>query len=510
MVLKKTNKKIFLILLIFSVFLLGLIFGEYNVFKIRKFLFNSDLYHFYKEINNSRYDVKQIPELNLKISEKNFNKIKNKRKQALKSGYLLKNPNDDVPIKIKFKDSIIDGKMRLKGALKDHWNDVKKWSFKINTKNNLFIQNQNKFSLQHPKTRNYLNEWVFQKLMKREKIISLEYRFVKLFVNDVNYGIYAIEEGINNNLLKNNNLINGPIIKFSQKNLFSSFNENKHRSWIEFYNDTFLKTEIVPFQKKKILNDSSLNEMYIEAKRKLDGFRTMKLKTHEVFDFEKLSKYIANLVLFSGDHGFLWNNMRFYYNPKTKLLEPIAYDSNCGFNNILLPSNRNILMEELFLSDSIFYYNYLQELNKVSKEEYLDSLFESLELSLMDNVYLLKSEFDDFNFDKEVFYIKSKIIKTALNNTTDENIIMDIENVNSDTFSLSIKNYSLLPIKINEIRILEKTLKVPNTIIPPRLFFVYPKEEIFKLKKSEINESKITVLYTIFGSSIKKKIDIIF
>jgi len=97
--------------------------------------------------------------------------------------------------------------------------------------------------------------------MKKEKIISLEYNFIKVSINDIDYGIYTMEEGINDNLLNNNNLKNGPILKFSQKNLFSTFWESKYRSWSEFYNDIFLKAEIVPFQKKKILSDSSLYDM---------------------------------------------------------------------------------------------------------------------------------------------------------------------------------------------------------------------------------------------------------
>ena len=249
---------------------------------------------------------------------------------------------------------------------------------------------------------------------------------------------------------------------------------------------------------------------FLDAKIKLNGFRTMKLKTHEVFDYKKLSKYIANLILFSGDHGFLWNNMRFYYNSNTKLLEPIAYDSNCGFNNVLIPSNRNVLMEELFLNDSIFYYIYLKELHRVSKDEYLNSFFKSIEPELKKNINLLQSEFKEFSFDKEFFYKKSKIIKNALIDATDENILIAVESVDQDTICLTVKNFSLLPVTINQIEVLDKTIELSNSIIPPKLFFVHPKEKKFKFKNSEIINNKITVFYSILGSNLKKRLLLFF
>jgi hypothetical protein len=111
---KKANA-ILLIALVFTAFVTGQFFGEYNVFKIRKLIQDSSLYKFSKETKINRYDTKKIPELNLKISKENFDKIKHKRKQALVLGCLIKKKKDDVPAKIKFKDSLIECKIRLKG-----------------------------------------------------------------------------------------------------------------------------------------------------------------------------------------------------------------------------------------------------------------------------------------------------------------------------------------------------------------------------------------------------------
>ena len=70
-----------------------------------------------------------------------------------------------------------------------------------------------KFNLQRPFTRGHLNEWVFHHLLKYNDLIHLRYKFVYFIVNNVNYGVYALEEHFDKRLVENNNLREGPIFK---------------------------------------------------------------------------------------------------------------------------------------------------------------------------------------------------------------------------------------------------------------------------------------------------------
>ena len=50
------------------------------------------------------------------------------------------------------------------------------------------------FSIQHPKTRGYINEWYFHKLMSEVGVIALKYDFAMVSINESDYQLYALEE----------------------------------------------------------------------------------------------------------------------------------------------------------------------------------------------------------------------------------------------------------------------------------------------------------------------------
>ena len=80
--------------------------------------------------------------------------------------------------------------------------------------NTLFGMKQ--FSLQHPRVRNYIHEWLFHRLLDREGLIGLRYRFVHLSLNGKDLGIYAMEEHFEKRLIENRRRREGPILKFDE------------------------------------------------------------------------------------------------------------------------------------------------------------------------------------------------------------------------------------------------------------------------------------------------------
>ena len=66
----------------------------------------------------------------------------------------------------------------------------KNWSFKVRTrKSNLFGLND--FALMHAKRRNYLLEWYARKMFEEEGFIYKDYKFINLYINGENKGIYG-------------------------------------------------------------------------------------------------------------------------------------------------------------------------------------------------------------------------------------------------------------------------------------------------------------------------------
>ena len=60
------------------------------------------------------------------------------------------------------------------------------------------------FNLMDLRRRGYLREWYARKFLKEEGLIYLDYKFVNLFINGQDHGIYAMDENISESTLTKN------------------------------------------------------------------------------------------------------------------------------------------------------------------------------------------------------------------------------------------------------------------------------------------------------------------
>ena len=129
-----------------------------------------------------------------------------------------------------------------------------------------------------------------------------------------------------------------------------------------FFEDSFWRAKIKPLQFKEN-QIGTTQEIYLkEAISLFENFRNKKLRLEKVFNLEQLAKLMAIKAVF-GSPEFDWRDIKFYYNPITSLLEPIAREID--FYDIikkLVYKEKN----EYLLSD----FNYVIE-NKKKDEEIL-------------------------------------------------------------------------------------------------------------------------------------------
>ena len=128
-------------------------------------------------------------------------------------------------------------KLRLKGDRALHWASPERWSFRVEVKGDKTFLGMKRFSLHHAVARNYVYEWLFHTVLKREGIIGLRYRFVTLHVNGTSQGIYALEENFDKRLLENNKRREGPILKFAE-------------DWFAGSNDIFASASINLYERQ--------------------------------------------------------------------------------------------------------------------------------------------------------------------------------------------------------------------------------------------------------------------
>ncbi|NQY10960.1 MAG: hypothetical protein HRT71_15805 [Flavobacteriales bacterium] len=91
------------------------------------------------------------------ISPENFQKLKNKRDEAIQNGLLVRSNDDYVAASINLNEQEFNAQIRLKGDELDHLQGDF-WSLKVNLKKKARLDGMRKFAIRSPKTRSYIHE----------------------------------------------------------------------------------------------------------------------------------------------------------------------------------------------------------------------------------------------------------------------------------------------------------------------------------------------------------------
>lgn len=364
--------------------------------------------------------------IQLTLNEKAFNKIKKKRDKALSVGILEAQDSDYVPATITFNGQDFRAEVRLKGDWTTHL-EGEKWSFRVKLKGDKTILGMRKFSLHHPVTRLYLNEWLYHKSMKSEDLMGLRYNFVegKIHIKSGdNYihkdvGIYALEETFDKRTIESNKRKESVIIKFSEDYWW---NEVKQASAIsrkfgmkysDFMNYGLVgnaKAPITVFSESKVLEDSTMTNYFKLSKNLIEDLRQNKINISDAFDVKKLAMDNALTNLFGAIHGTHSINVRYYYNPITSKLEPISFDGNSGLKlkEYIKPTYSG---KE---TDTLFMKALANALNKVSQPSYLNNLVASHRNDIDYYSKILKTEFKTKVFHEDNLRYNQTIIREEL------------------------------------------------------------------------------------------------
>ena len=107
----------------------------------------------------------------------------------------------EVTGSITSKDKKLRSDIRLKGDRKIHFVDRENSSYKLELDRNQYLFGIKKFSIQKPRVRNYIHEWLFHELSKDQNLIKIKYNFINLSINGDDKGLYVIEEGFGKELI---------------------------------------------------------------------------------------------------------------------------------------------------------------------------------------------------------------------------------------------------------------------------------------------------------------------
>ncbi|MEM7101919.1 MAG: right-handed parallel beta-helix repeat-containing protein [Bacteroidota bacterium] len=424
----------------------------FDDFQLREIPFEAD----------SAFQIADVRRINIRLDDVGTRKLENKRNEALNKG-ILKTENDDwVNGHLDDRaDQQLDIRMRLKGDFLDHLKD-NKWSFRIKVKDPESWYGLKTFSVQHPATREYLNEWFFHQVLEKEEILSTAYDFATVSLNNKELGIYAWEEHFEKQLVESRNLREGPIIRFSEAAYFDGighdlavFGEDLNKG---NRNETE-SAEILPFTENKVKASETLQAQFIAAASLLQEFKFNTKAPTEIFDLDKMAKFFAIVDMTGAYHAIIWHNLRFYFNPVLGHLEPVAFD---GFGigltkwknrpffgyGVFHPEYDGLEMYKNLFLDKEFMRKYIYYLNAFTERTYVDEVLVNLEKGLQSREQILRKEFPDYTFNRKAIENNAGVISELLRPVHTSALIVHSMAPDEDSLKISVTNNWFLPFEL--------------------------------------------------------------
>ena len=203
-------------------------------------------------------------------------------------------------------------KIRIRGDMSSNFNHgLENATYRFNIIDSSFMYGKKKLSLVRPFLENHgFYGYLFYKYFKNEQLISNDIRFVNLKFNSEDIGVYMLQEGFSEELILSNDRKGGILLRFKDdcSNYYNSY------------------SELVPYQKKKVLADSTLLSQLDIARTNFDEVIKGDQSPSNCFNIDLYAKYFALCDIFMSHHSYTCFNAKFWFNPNNQLLEPIAWD----------------------------------------------------------------------------------------------------------------------------------------------------------------------------------------
>jgi len=374
---------------------------------------------------------------------------------ARERGVILAEGNEYVKGKVTDANGTFKAKLRIKGKMTDHVSGTK-WSFRVLAREGAGFLGMRRFSLQHPGTRGYLNDWLYHRMMQGEGLVALRYGFCTVDLNGDELGVYAYEEHFGQELLDHNKRPRGPILRFDPDEFWQ-----KRLAWMRKQEvppglGTYQSAKIDAYDTKEIMADSLRRMRFDTAVARIERFRSGALPASAVFNADLLARHLANNDLLGGFRSLDWSDVKLYYNPRTGLVEPVSYESFSGFateelagaHRLTGPVNGSDELHTQWLKDSIVFRLYIHHLERFARTEYLDSTFTALAPALDSASAVVYAEFPWKELDRSVYYRNQESIRKLLQ---DGAVIAAAWAVVEGGTALTITSTGALPVQVESL-----------------------------------------------------------
>jgi hypothetical protein len=443
-------------------------------------------------INNSKtlsclLEKNDLDTIYLDIPFKNLQQIEAKRNEALTKTFLITSDEDLVKANISTGHNQLPCKLRLKGDLADHWSGDK-WSMRVEMKNDYLLKGMSKFSIQDPKTRTDTEEWLYLQTLRKEKCMHVRYEFVNLVLNGKPMGIYALEEHFSKEMIEYNKRREGVIVNFDD---YFFWREGPYYGY-DNIGSSYLSSPVKVRNKSRISKSEKLSRQKEHAFNLIRQLQNEELEPSNIFDIEIFGKFLAITHLWNAEHVFGLDDINFYFNPVTGLLEPIGFDAEPRTQK-----HKNFFTDgpkwvQYALKDDRFAKCYIKNLERVTHEDYLKQIKnewhknESNIRRLLTSEYFGKApstiwanEYKIFKYNPwGLLFSRAKTIRDSLN--IERLVLSYARNIrDKKLLEITLRNATTLPIVLNDFKYRDNTFHSSEIISESSILTTLNIEEDF-------------------------------
>lgn len=463
-----------------------------------------------QSIDNFSPNDFQAERFHIQIDKDGEDKINLIKENAFKKGILQTSDDSWVKSKVTTTNGIKKATVRLKGDWLDHLFKGQS-SFRVELKSSDSWQGMQTFSVQSPSTRSFLREWVYHQFLEYADVLTPRYDFIHFHYNDKTPLVYAYEEHFTKNLIENKLRREGPIIKLTEDRFWEGVGrslQQSRRPSDGFNKETALwASETKPFKEGKTSKNPSLAKSFEVAQNLMHQYKYNLKPASEIFDVERLAKYMAITDILQADHSLTWHNQRFYYNPATSLLEPIGFDGygeaspDEPYAKLYIEkvyTEKHEVTEPLYriFSDEAFVKVYLKYLNEYSNPDFIQKFLAQIEEPLAKREKFIQQDYKDYSYNREsilrrAIKIQEKIVPFSAS------LQVFRKATTGDKMEVEIKNVHIVPLEVIHVgkskMPLNKRLLTSNWIFPNQL------GELPVYKTLKVPASATTIHYRMSG-----------
>ncbi len=466
----KWQQDISTLLLLVIIFILGIFFERNG--GLSNLLPNTSSFaadQLVEEVNTETllYRESTLPTIYLDIPFDSMLAITDKRDIALRIGILLASDEDYVPATLHINDEQnLDVDIRLKGDWTDHLM-TSKWSFRVHIKeDDGAILGMRRFSLQSPYTRNYVHEWTFHQNLMREGVLTTRYDFVNVVVNGEHKGVYAIEESFTEDLLEIQERREGIILRYDEDLYWTDYANGGFWPKIKDFwvTDGGEISEITPFRETHIADNPTLQAEFEAGVDLMNAFRNHTVAPEEALDEELWGRFYALTDLWGGGHAAFWHNYRFYYNPVTGLIEPVAFDALALHEAFMFDELGYPFLEENFFRSVGIQKAYVETLERITAPAYLQELENALGADVESYNQALLQEYSNRAVPAAIESPWSLIRERASLLANNINPVQPIRGnyhlIDQTSLQLDLANLMVLPVELRNLRWGDETISL--------------------------------------------------